>query len=103
MRHSAFASRSAFDSVMKLLYTLLPPLLPLLPSLLLLLPPPSVLETLSEMLPNSRLAPMPAKPSARPNWVEGTLWGGGGGGGRGEVGGGQHGGQGVLMMTTFVS
>jgi hypothetical protein len=29
--------------------------------------------TLSVMLPNSRLAPMPAKPRALPNWVEGTL------------------------------
>jgi hypothetical protein len=69
MRHSALASRSAFDSVIKLLYT--PPLL-LLPSVL-LLPPPSVLLTLSVMLPNSKLAPMPAKPRARPICVEGTL------------------------------
>jgi hypothetical protein len=58
---------------MKLLYT--PPLLPLPRSPLLLLPPlpPSVLLTLSVMDPNSKLAPMPAKPSARPICVDGTL------------------------------
>jgi hypothetical protein len=55
---------------MKLLYTPLPLLLP---SVLPLLPPPSVRVTLSLMLPNRRLAPMPAKPRALPNWVEGTL------------------------------
>jgi hypothetical protein len=75
MRQSAFASRSALDSVIKLLYNapllpllLLPPLL-----LLLLLPPPKDLAMLSVKDPRIRLAPMLAKPKALPICVDGTL------------------------------
>jgi hypothetical protein len=74
IRHSALASRSAFDSVMKLPYSV--PLLPLplllLPELL-LLPPPKDLAMLSVKEPRIKLAPMLAKPKALPICVEGTL------------------------------
>jgi hypothetical protein len=65
MRHSAFASRSAFDSVIKLLYNAPLPLL-LLPVLLLLLLPPKDFAMLSVKEPRIRLAPMLANPKALP-------------------------------------